>query len=249
MKKTELKTDTVCMRENPFYVDTVRDFRDRRYEFKRLVKVWVGKFKEAQKAGDPEAIETAKNRMNLYESLQLAHKIILNSFYGYVMKKGARWYSMEMAAMVTHAGGSIITDSRQLFDQIGMPLELDTDGIWTLLPKGFPENFTFTLNNGKKISFDFPCTMCNNLIYDKYGNKQYQTLVNKERLEYETRNEMSVFFEIDGPYRCMLIPASREEGKMLKKRYAVFNHAGKMTEVKGFELKRRGELKIIKIFQ
>lgn len=187
--------------------------------------------------------------MSLYESLQLAHKIILNSFYGYVMKKGARWYSMEMAAMVTHTGGSIITDSRQLFDQIGMPLELDTDGIWTLLPKGFPENYTFTLNNGKKISFDFPCTMCNNLIYDKYGNKQYQTLVNKELREYETRNEMSVFFEIDGPYRCMLIPASKEEGKMLKKRYAVFNHAGKMTEVKGFELKRRGELKIIKIFQ
>lgn len=60
---------------------------------------------------------------------------------------------------------------------------------------------------------------------------------------------MSIFFEIDGPYRCMLIPSSKEENKMLKKRYAVFNHAGKMTEVKGFELKRRGELKIIKIFQ
>jgi DNA polymerase epsilon subunit 1 len=53
---------------------------------------------------------------------------------------------------------------------------------------------------------------------------------------------MSIFFEIDGPYKCMLIPASTEENKMLKKRYAVFNHAGKMTEVKGFELKRRGEL-------
>jgi DNA polymerase epsilon subunit 1 len=100
------------MRENPFYVDTVRDFRDRRYEFKRLVKVWTAKFKEGLKEEDPVAIETAKNRMNLYESLQLAHKIILNSFYGYVMKKGARWYSMEMAAMVTHTGGSIITDSR-----------------------------------------------------------------------------------------------------------------------------------------
>ena len=47
----------------------------------------------------------------------------------------------------------------------------------------------------------------------------------------------------------MMIPASKEENKMLKKRYAVFNHAGKMTEVKGFELKRRGELQIIKIFQ
>lgn len=52
VKKQELKTDTVCMRENPFYVDTVRDFRDRRYEFKRLVKVWVAKLKEAQKEND-----------------------------------------------------------------------------------------------------------------------------------------------------------------------------------------------------
>jgi len=35
----------------------------------------------------------------LYDSLQLAHKCILNSFYGYVMRKGARWYSMEMAGI------------------------------------------------------------------------------------------------------------------------------------------------------
>ena len=73
-------------------------------------------------------------------------------------------------------------------------------------------------------------------------------MIDQKKLEYETRHEMSIFFELDGPYKCMLIPASTEEGKMLKKRYAVFNHAGKMTEVKGFELKRRGELKIIKIF-
>ena len=132
-----------------------------------------------------------------------------------------------------------------------MPLELDTDGIWTLLPKGFPEGFEFKMKNGKKLGFDFPCTMCNNLIFGPFGNDQYQTLVDSKSLkpEYETRHEMSIFFELDGPYKCMLIPASTEEGKMLKKRYAVFNHAGKMTEVKGFELKRRGELKIIKIFQ
>ena len=39
VKKTETrpKTDTVCMRENPFYVDTVRDFRDRIYEFKKII--------------------------------------------------------------------------------------------------------------------------------------------------------------------------------------------------------------------
>eukprot|EP00347_Sterkiella_histriomuscorum_P016015 403354822 len=247
--KIDLKSDTVCMRENSFYVDTVRDFRDRRYDYKHLVKVWAGKYNEAVQENNALKIEEAKNLMNLYESLQLAHKIILNSFYGYVMRRGARWYSMEMAAMVTHTGGSIIMDSRSLYDQIGMPLELDTDGIWTLLPKGFPEQFSFQLSNGKKANFSFICTMSNVLIYDKYGNKQYQTLVDKKTLEYETRTEMSVFFEIDGPYRAMVIPASKEENKMLKKRYAVFNHAGKMTEVKGFELKRRGELKLIKIFQ
>jgi DNA polymerase epsilon subunit 1 len=27
-------------------------------------------------------------------------------------------------------------------DKIGKPLELDTDGIWTLFPKGFPENYS-----------------------------------------------------------------------------------------------------------
>lgn len=139
--KIELRNDTVCMRENSFYVDTVRDFRDRRYEYKHLVKVWVGKYKEALESKDTHLIDEAKTMMNLYESLQLAHKIILNSFYGYVMRKGARWYSMEMAAMVTHTGGQIIMDSRSLFEEIGIPLELDTDGIWTLLPAGFPENF------------------------------------------------------------------------------------------------------------
>jgi DNA polymerase epsilon subunit 1 len=173
------------MRENSFYVDTVRDFRDRRYEFKSLVKVWGGKIGEAVKEGDALKIQEAKNRVNLYESLQLAHKIILNSFYGYVMRRGARWHSMEMAAIVTHTGSNIITDSRALIDQLGMPLELDTDGIWTLLPKGFPEVLKFSLSNGKSAQFSFPCTMCNVLIYDKYANRQYQTLTDKKTLTYE----------------------------------------------------------------
>lgn len=50
--------------------------------------------------------------MALYDSLQLAHKIILNSFYGYVMRKGARWYSMPMAGIVTHVGSQIISTAR-----------------------------------------------------------------------------------------------------------------------------------------
>ena len=51
---------------------------------------------------------------------------------------------------------------------------------------------------------------------------------------------MSIEFEVDGPYKAMVLPASQEEGKLIKKRYAVFNFDGSLAEVKGFELKRRG---------
>lgn len=47
----------------------------------------------------------------------------------------------------------------------------------------------------------------------------------------------------------MILPASTEEDKLLKKRYAVFNHDGTLAELKGFEVKRRGELKLVKNFQ
>lgn len=40
--KLEERTTTICQRENSFYVDTVRAFRDRRYEFKGLHKVCFG---------------------------------------------------------------------------------------------------------------------------------------------------------------------------------------------------------------
>ena len=49
--------------------------------------------------------------------------------------------------------------------------------------------------------------------------------------------------------QAMILPASKEEGKLIKKRYAVFNPDGSLAELKGFELKRRGELKLIKVFQ
>jgi hypothetical protein len=46
-----------------------------------------------------------------------------------------------------------------------------------------------------------------------------------------------------------VLPAAKDEGKHIKKRYAVFNLDGTLAELKGFELKRRGELAIIKNFQ
>ena len=50
---------------------------------------------------------------------------------------------MEMAGVVTYTGAKIIQNARVLVEQIGKPLELDTDGIWCCLPGSFPESFTF----------------------------------------------------------------------------------------------------------
>ena len=40
--------------------------------------------------------------------------------------------------------------SRELIEQIGRPLELDTDGIWCVLPASFPENYDIKTTNPKK---------------------------------------------------------------------------------------------------
>ena len=144
--------------------------------------------------------------------MQVAHKCILNSFYGYVMRKGARWRSMEMAGIVTLTGAQLITQARELVEQIGRPLEvsytnlfiycliktklthhqfccnshllhsaqLDTDGIWCILPKSFPDKFAFKTKAGKGITLEYPCCMLNSDVAENYTNHQYQTLKSKK---------------------------------------------------------------------
>lgn len=247
--KTVVREAIICQRENPFYINTVRDFRDRRYEYKGLHKTWKKNLDKAHSAGSLADTLEAKKMIVLYDSLQLAHKCILNSFYGYVMRKGARWYSMEMAGITCLTGATIIQMAKELVDRIGRPLELDTDGIWCMLPGTFPENFTFTLANGKKFGMSYPCTMLNYRVHERFTNHQYHDLVDPRTGEYAVHSENSIFFELDGPYRAMILPSSKEEDKLLKKRYAVFEEDGSLAELKGFEVKRRGELQLIKDFQ
>ncbi|KDQ64760.1 hypothetical protein JAAARDRAFT_145864 [Jaapia argillacea MUCL 33604] len=247
--KVENRESIICQKENPFYIDTVRRFRDRRYEYKGLHKTWKKNLDAFLTEGKSIAeIDEAKKMIVVYDSLQLAHKCILNSFYGYVMRKGARWHSMEMAGITCLTGATIIQMARQLVEQIGRPLELDTDGIWCMLPGVFPENFKFKLENGKTIAFSYPCTMLNHLVHDQFTNHQYHDL-DPDTGHYSIHSENSIFFELDGPYKAMILPSSKEEDKLLKKRYAVFNDDGSLAELKGFEVKRRGELQLIKIFQ
>lgn len=177
---------------------------------------------------------------------------------------------MEMGGIVCYTGANIIMKAREIIEQVGRPLELDTDGIWCILPASFPENVTIhtTHEKKKKINISYPNAVLNSMVKEHFTNDQYHELVDRERLIYEQRNENSIFFEVDGPYKAMVLPASKEEGKKLKKRYAVFNFDGSLAELKGyqkslinvhsnyfelsafsFEVKRRGELQLIKNFQ
>jgi DNA polymerase epsilon subunit 1 len=90
-----------------------------------MQKDWKAKEAEAKNAIDQTK---AKEMVLIADSLQLAHKCILNSFYGYVMRKGARWSSIEMAGIVTKTGAEIIKDAKELVEGVGRVLELDTDG-------------------------------------------------------------------------------------------------------------------------
>uniref|UniRef100_A0AC35TLD7 DNA polymerase epsilon catalytic subunit n=1 Tax=Rhabditophanes sp. KR3021 TaxID=114890 RepID=A0AC35TLD7_9BILA len=246
--KTEIRTTRICQRENGFFVDTVKAFRDRRYDYKELLKKSKGELSKVS-ANDVVGIKDCQSRVILYESLQMAHKCILNSFYGYAMRKGSRWFSMEMAGIVCKTGADIIQEARKIVERIGRPLELDTDGIWCMLPSSLPENITFKLKNCKKdsVTISYSGSMLNSLVKDLFTNDQYHVV--QPNGDFEIVSENSIFFEVDGPYLAMILPASKEEGKKLKKRYAVFNFDGSLSELKGFEMKRRGELEIIKNFQ
>lgn len=248
--KEEVREKTICMRENPFYVNTVKDFRDRRYDYKLLTKEWKNKKADAEKKCDLLLRKQCEDKEVLMDSLQLAHKCILNSFYGYVMRKGARWRSIEMAGIVTHTGSNLITQARELVEQVGRPLELDTDGIWCVLPQSFPCDFRFKKRDGGKCDISYACAMLNADVHERYTNHQYQDRRGSvTEKKYSTHSECSIYFELDGPYKAMVLPASPEEGRLLKKKYVVYNKDNSIAELKGFEIKRRGELELVKIFQ
>ena len=266
VESTESRTAIVCQRENSFYVDTVRAFRDRRFVYKVKGKEAKRALEDAVHRHDTSGREQWSDTVLVYDSLQLAHKCILNSFYGYVMRRGARWHSIEMAGIVTNTGAELIKEATELVYDIGRPLELDTDGIWCMLPTSFPDSIRLEWAGGGSEKWSYPCSLLNESVAERYTNPQYQTLDAKPvptdssassflasdaaaPPSYTQSSECSILFEVDGPYRAMILPAAREEGKNIKKRYAVFGHDNAISELKGFEIKRRGELKLIKVLQ
>ncbi|KAK2196352.1 bifunctional DNA polymerase epsilon [Babesia duncani] len=256
-KKTKVTKEVnvesiVCQRENPFYVQTVQKFRDLRYVYKRLKKEGETTLKELQRAPTHDAVKhrEAMDKILINDSLQMAHKCILNSFYGYVKRGGSRWYSMEMGAIVTNAGAAIIDAARQWIESIGIPIELDTDGIWCMVPDLFPAVKELVYKpqyGGKSVELEYMTTVLNQQCAKRWSNNQYMEL--EECGTYRTICRNEIEFELDGPWHAMFLPASDKSEDHLKKRYVVFNHQGKIVELKGFEIKRRSEMRMIQLFQ
>ena len=115
--------------------------------------------------------------------------------------------------------------------------------IWCMLLGVFLENLKFKLASGKAMAFSYSCTMLNHLAHVKFTNHQYHAL-DPDTGEYKVHSENLVFFELDEPYKAMILSSSKKD-KLLKKRYAVFND-DLLAELKGFEVKRRGELQFMK---
>jgi DNA polymerase epsilon subunit 1 len=110
-----------------------------------------------------------------------------------------------MAGIVTFTGANLITQARELVEQVGRPLELDTDGIWCILPKSFPRDFKFKTHAGKAISVGYPCAMLNADVHDRYTNHQYQetgTGTGGVNHKYSTHSECSI--EVLHPQRGVL---------------------------------------------
>ena len=140
-------------------------------------QVWNKKLVEAKSSGDATEIKKAGNMAVLYDSLQLAHKCILNSFYGYVMRKGyvctcptfdwdftvcslqlsifsARWYSMEMAGVVCHTGANIIKRAREITESIGSvstACNSDSFGVATNTPPSPGDHSNWTLTESGQL--------------------------------------------------------------------------------------------------
>ena len=100
------------------------------------------------------------------------------------IRHAERWHSMEMAGITCLTGATIIQTARVLIEQIGRPLELDTDGIWRMLLGIFPEKLQ---------------------LYDAQSQIHQSSITG----DYKIHTENSIFFELDGPCKALILPSSR----------------------------------------
>ena len=61
--------------------------------------------------------------------------------------------------------------------------------------------------SGKDLKISYPCVMLNVMVAEQNTNHQYQDLTDPVKRTYATSSQMSIEFEVDGPYKvCKCSP-------------------------------------------
>jgi len=144
------------------FIPLLKDLRAYRLDYKR----------RAREETDPQLRQE-------YAARQASYKILINSFYGYLGFRGARFADGELAAEVTRRGRELLQELVTEFERLGCTvLEADTDGLYLASeayweePERLLEKVRPVLPEGIDLEFDgfYPAMFCykakNYALYD-----------------------------------------------------------------------------------
>jgi DNA polymerase-2 len=144
------------------------------------------------------ARDVAKASAN--RALDLAVKILMNSFYGVLGSPGCRFFDPRLASSITRRGHQIIQDSRRFIEARGYPVIYgDTDSLFVWLKHRYPH--------------ETACELAQLLVTD-INAYWHQRL----RDEFDLRSALEIKFEAH--YRRFFMPTIRGSEQGSKKRYA-----------------------------
>jgi len=73
---------------------------------------------------------------NKYHALQIAYKLISNSFWGALGESAGRMFDLDLAESITLTGQAILKETMRIMDQLGArPIYSDTDSTFVVVPK------------------------------------------------------------------------------------------------------------------
>ncbi|MFX0125888.1 MAG: 3'-5' exonuclease, partial [Candidatus Hodarchaeota archaeon] len=240
----------VCQKAYNFVARIMDDFFNTRVrhkiEAKRLSQIISQKYQN--QAVPPKLLRQQK----FHESTQIGMKVPLNSIYGLLgMKGGVRNASMPCAGITTKLSADLIFWAANQLEDIGLVVELDTDGIWLWVPKLFPLEFPVTIENlhkrnGSKI---YKISLIDKILNDRVAafSRNDNYWINNGEIEKIKQSSKSLIqFEQDGPYDFQFM--------MGKKKYIVYSYNQENQrwiekELTGLESKRADFSKLQKYFQ
>jgi DNA polymerase-2 len=175
--------------------------------------------------------EREKAKQNDNRSLQLAIKIIMNSFYGVLGSSGCRFYDPKLASSITLRGHELITRSKEFIETKGYPVIYgDTDSVFVHVRNATSAEASII---GGELASEL--------------NEWW-----KETLQKELQIESSLEIEFETLYSQFFMPTIRGSQKGSKKRYAGLAHkesGEEVLEIKGLEAVRSDWTPLARIFQ